>query len=82
MGIVWVRIFRVGIVQVEVILGGNFPRWEFSGWELSDGNHPDGNFLDGSFSSTDETITISVEQYSGKKFSQIYLEVNAFNEIY
>ena len=48
--------FRVGIVRVEGILGGNFPRWEFSGWELSGGNHPGGNFLGGSFPSTDSTI--------------------------
>ena len=27
----------VGIVQVGLILGGNFFRWKFSGWELSDG---------------------------------------------
>ena len=48
--------FRVGIVRVEVILGGNFPRWEFSEWELSGGNHPGGDFLGGSFPSTDSTI--------------------------
>ena len=30
-------IFRVGILRVEVILGGNFLWWEFSGWELSVG---------------------------------------------
>ena len=32
-----------------VILGGSFPRWEFSGWELSSGNNPGGSFTGGSF---------------------------------
>ena len=59
-------IFRVGIVQVGVILGrncpgGSYPGWEFSlvgifsGWELSGGNHPGGNFPGGSFPSTSAT---------------------------
>ena len=34
----------VGIVQVGLILGGNFLWWKFSGWELSGGNHPGGSF--------------------------------------
>ena len=46
-------IFFGGIVQVGIILGGNFPRWEFLGWVLSDGNHPGGNFPGGSFPSTE-----------------------------
>ena len=32
------------IVQVGVILDGNFLWWEFSWWELSGGNHPGGSF--------------------------------------
>ena len=54
-GICWVGIIQVGvilrgnfwvrIVQLGVTLGGNFLWVEFSGWELSNGNHPDGNFL-------------------------------------
>ena len=61
-GIFWVGIFRVGlsgwelswmgIVRLEVILGGNFLWWRFSGWELSGGNHPGWNFPGGSFRST------------------------------
>ena len=46
------RIFRVGIVRVGVILGRNFPRWEFSWLELHYGNSPGGNFSCGSFPST------------------------------
>ena len=37
-------IFRVGIVQMGVILVGNFLSCEFSEWELSGRNHP-GGFL-------------------------------------
>ena len=37
------------IVQVGLILGGNFLWWKFSGWEISGGNHPGGNFPGGSF---------------------------------
>ena len=48
------RIFRVG-----VILGGYFPRWEFSGWELSGGDHPGGNFPGGSFHVTNREIPLT-----------------------
>ena len=39
-GIIWVKIFRMGIILGENFLGGNspggsYPGWEFSGWELS-----------------------------------------------
>ena len=34
----------MGIVQVGLILGGDFLWWKFSGWELSGGNHPGGGF--------------------------------------
>ena len=34
----------MGIVQVGIILGGNFLWWKFSGLELSGGNHPGGSF--------------------------------------
>ena len=44
----------MGIVQVGLILGGNFLWWKFSGWELSGGNHPGGNFPGGSFYVTTE----------------------------
>ena len=54
-------IFRVGIVRVGVILGGNCPVGSYPGWKVSlvgvfwvgivRGNHPSGNFLGGSFSS-------------------------------
>ena len=37
-------VFWVVNVRVGVILGGYFPRREFSGWELSGGNHPGGSF--------------------------------------
>ena len=37
-------VFWVVNVRVGVILGGYFPRREFSGWELSSGNHPGGSF--------------------------------------
>ena len=49
----------MGIVQVEVILGGNFFWWGFSGWDLSGGNHPSGNFPGGSFPSTSLSIKIA-----------------------
>ena len=45
-------IYQVGIVRVGVILGRNFPRWEFYVWELSGGNHPGDMFPGGSFAST------------------------------
>ena len=35
----------VGIVQVGLILDGNFLWWKFSGGELFGGNHPGGSFL-------------------------------------
>ena len=41
-----------------VILGGNFPRWEFSGWELAGGNHPGGNFPGGCFPSTSLVLAV------------------------
>ena len=34
----------MGIVQVGLILGGNFLWWKFPGWELSGGNHSGGSF--------------------------------------
>ena len=34
----------MGMVQVGLILGGNFLLWKFPGWELSGGNHPGGSF--------------------------------------
>ena len=37
------------VVQVGLILGGNFLWWKFFGWDLSGGNHPGGNFPGGSF---------------------------------
>ena len=37
-------VFWVVNVRVGVILGGYFPRREFSGWELSGGNHLGGSF--------------------------------------
>ena len=43
----------MGIVQVGLILGGNFLWCKFSGWELSGGNHPGGNFPGGSFHVTE-----------------------------
>ena len=45
-------IFLVRIVRVGVILGGNCPRWEFSGWELSVTNHLGSNFLGDNIPST------------------------------
>ena len=42
-------VFLGGIVQVRLILGGNFFWWKFSVWELSGENHPGGNFSSGSF---------------------------------
>ena len=47
----------MGIFQVRVILGGNFPGREFSGWELSGGNHPGGDFPGGNFPSTGNSTT-------------------------
>ena len=42
----------MGIFKVEVILGGNFPGWDFSRLELSGGNHLDGSFPGDNFPST------------------------------
>ena len=39
----------MGIFRMGVILGGNIPKWEFSGWELSGGNHSGGDFPGGRF---------------------------------
>ena len=57
-GIVPVGIFRMRIVQVQVILGGNSPRWEFSRWEFFGGNQPSGNFPGGSFTSTKNSAIV------------------------
>ena len=45
----------MGIVQVGLILGGNFLWWKFSGWDLSGGNHPGGDFPGESFHVTNES---------------------------
>ena len=53
------------IVQVGLILGGNFLWWKFSGWEISGGNHPGGNFPGGSFHVTGfPRILLSLVSYS------------------
>ena len=58
MGIFRVRIVRVEVIlggncPVGVILGGNFLWWGLSRWELSGGNHPGGNFPGESFHVTE-----------------------------
>ena len=49
-------IFLVGIVLVEVILGGDFPRWEFFGWKLLRWYHLGGDFPGGSFHVTKSRV--------------------------
>ena len=57
-GIVPVGIFRMRIAQVQIILGGNSPKWEFSRWEFFGGNQPSGNFPGGSSTSTKNSAIV------------------------
>ena len=69
----------MGIIQVGVILGGNFLWWKFAGWELSSRNHPGGNFLVGSFHATTFCTTPPVAASEGSlDYSRKNIDLNVF----
>ena len=66
----------MGVVQVGLILDGNFLWWKFSEWELSGGNHPGGSFHVTDITLQESAVTFYFNVFKIKNFSEERIESN------